>query len=296
MILANQADFRPISKTQLDVALGVHRSTRIRLFKELREIGLIKGNEQHVLMADPRPILKTLKDARLEAHQTMDETVLRDGTPAAPVKPQEPKEKPDFFQAATDAWNAYRPTDYAKVRKLSAGLLQAIDAHIKALNIEPHDYESFFSVLKAGVELSNFWSSENSCKTLQSIVGFGNPQTKKFTNVYQLYNEGLDAPESKPLQEHERKDQVVYPRSYRKLIDGYDEAQYHYYQVYFKSDEARHAASLFVIEKEKALIEVGLDPAKFRMMHHSCDVVDWPTDVPSPDKPREIFWTYRTDE
>lgn len=296
IILANQAGFRPISKAQLDTVLGVHRSTRLRLLKELREIGLLKGTEHHLLLVDPVPLLRALRKQREVAQKTLSETILRDTSTAGPEKPKEPKEKPDYFKAATEAWNAYRPRDYSKVVKLSAGLLQAIDAHLKALKIQAHDYNAFFSVLKAGIERSDFWANQNSSKTLQSIVGFGAPTSKKFNNVFSLYNDGLEAPAAKPLTEKERRDKVVYPKSYQRLIDDYDEAQHYYYECYFKPDCATDIASQFLVEKEEALTAVGLDPAQFRVMDHRADYVEWPTQTPAPTKPREIFWTYRSED
>lgn len=297
VILHNQAGFRSISKAQLDTVLGVHRATRLRLLKELREIGLIKGTEQHLLLVNPLPIVRALKRTREEAQRTLAQTIMRDLPDALPEeKPKEPKEKPDYFKLATEAWNAYRPKDYAKVLKLSAGLLQAIDAHIKALKIEAHDYQAFFSILKSGIERSTFWSVDNSSKTLQSIVGFGAPTSKKFNNVFTLYNDGLNAPASAPVSEQERRDKVVLPAHCRRLIDDYDEAQYYYYECYFKPDCPTEIAAQFLIEKEQALIENNLNPADFRFMHHSADSVKWPTDTPAPTQPRETFWTYKSEK
>jgi len=294
MILANQSDFRPIHKSQIDLALSVHRGTRLRLFKELRDLGLIHGQEHHVLLSDPRPILRKLAKERRQAHELMDETVCRDTSePVQLPDTKETKEKPDYFTLATEAWNLYRPADYAKVRKLSSGLLQALDAHLKALKLNAHDYHLFFSVIKAGVERSRFWSHENSSKTLQSIIGFGAPTAKKFSNVYTLYNDGLDEPKSQPIEEHQRIEKIVLPKHCRKIIDDYDEAQYHYYECYFKPDCDTEYAAKFLIEKEEKLKAEGLDPASFRLMHHSVDLVAWPTDTPAPTKPREQFWSYR---
>lgn len=293
--MANQAGFRPISKAQLDAVLGVHRATRLRLLKELREIGLVKGAEHHLLLIDPVPLLRGRRKQREIAQKTLAETILRDSSTPAPEAPKEPKEKPDYFKAATEAWNAYRPKDYSKVMKLSAGLLQAIDAHLKALKIQAHDYNAFFSVLKAGVERSDFWANQNSSKTLQSIVGFGAPTAKKFNNVFGLYNDGLEAPAARPLSEKERCDKVVYPKSYQRLIDDYDEAQHYYYECYFKPECSTEIASQFLTEKEQALHDAGLDPALFRVMDHRADYVEWPTSTPAPIKPREIFWTYRSE-
>jgi hypothetical protein len=295
VILANQAGFRSISKAQLDAVLGVHRATRLRLLKELRELGLVKGEEHHLILVNPIPILRGLKKKRIEAEKTLAQTILRDEPGNEPEKPKEPKEKPDYFRHATEAWNSYRPKDYSKVIKLSAGLLQAIDAHIKALKIEAHDYKAFFSVIKAGIERSQFWSKENSSKTLQSIVGFGAPTSKKFNNVFALYNDGLEAPIAKPLTEVERQDKLVLPAKCRKLIDDYDEAQYYYYECYFKPNCPTDIAAQFLTEKEEALVEAGLNPAQFRVLHHSADRVPWPTNTPTPTKPRENFWSYRNE-
>lgn len=294
MILYNQSDFRPIGKSQLDLALGVHRGTRLRLLKELRDFGLIKGQENHLILVDPRKTLRNLAKEKALAHKALAEVVCREAPmPETEKKTKPPAEKPDYFTSAKEAWNSYRPADYAKINKLSSGLLQALDAHLKALKIEPHNYEQFFSVLKAGIEKSLFWSKQNSSKTLQSIIGFNSPTAQKFNNVHSLYNDGMDAPLSRPTSESERRDQVVLPGHYRKLIDDYDEAQFHYYECYFKPDCPKESSAKFLIEKEAKLVEAGLDPKLFRIMHHSVDSVKWPTDTPAPTKPRETFWSYK---
>jgi hypothetical protein len=76
--LANQAGFRPISKSVLDLRLGVHRSTRSRLMEELTDAGFIEGTARHIYLKDPIPVFD-----RLEAE---DQVSLR-LTPLAVCRP-----------------------------------------------------------------------------------------------------------------------------------------------------------------------------------------------------------------
>lgn len=294
MFLLNQVGYRPVSVSTIDSLLGIHRSTRIRCFAELRELGFIAGTDSHILLNDPQVVLAKLKEKRratlseVNVILTKDEYMelvtgsLKDKAEAAALV-----EKRDYLQDATDAWNRYRPKDYQKIRRMSAQVMKALDAHMRDLKVPAHNYDEFFSILKAGVEKSDFWLNQNSNKTLQSITGVGTPTDKKRSNVYNLFNEGATSP-AKPVEEEDRKDTVTYPAAYRPLISDYLAAQYSYQQVHNRPEHSRFAVDA-IIKAEQALKDVKLDPADFRYMD---GITDWPTDTPYPTKPMVEDWNF----
>lgn len=291
MLLINQVGFRAVANSVMDRCLNIHRSTRTRCLTELRELGFIKGTDSHIVLCDPVPILQKLKEKRkwleqqIEEITTFDEPATPDGQQeliaSEPVKPR------DYMQDATDAWNLYRPKDYKKIRRISSQLVKAVDTHMRELGVKAHNYEEFFSVLKAGIERSDFWLKTNSNKTLQSITGIGCPTDKKKANVYALFNDGIDAP-SEGLTEDQRNDTVVYPAHCRNAIDEYDAAQTAYSQAYWNRN-LNDGHRDYVIRTEQALKDLGLNPADFRFKF---GIRDWPTDTPEPEKSRVVNWTY----
>jgi hypothetical protein len=295
IVLANQANFRPIDKSVLDRRLGIHRATRIRCMNELKELGLLSGTTDHIIVHDPIQILLNLRKADAESRRIVEEEML---TPYE-ISPKEakhkskskaePREEINYLDIAADAWNKFRPTNYSKINRLSVQLLKAVDMHISALKLSTHDYENFFSVLKAGIEHSTFWSKENTSKTLQSITGIGQPQSKKYQNVYNLYNEGLNYDKVVAVAEEERRDQMVVPSKLRKVIDEYDNLHYMYYNMTRNDPGNLHTLTDRIVSVELQLKDAGLDPAKFRMKYQ---MDSWPTDIPEPETSRQRFWVY----
>jgi hypothetical protein len=265
---------------------------------ELRDAGLVTGTERHLILNDPMPILEKLEkegdESRLLAKQEMlsEEDQLSIERP----KTRKKEEHHNYIIDAIESWNKHRPGNYQKINRLSSQLLKAIDLHLAALGLKVGNYEQFFSVLKIGIERSNFWSNENTSKTLQSIVGIGSPTSKKFQNVFSLYNEGLEPADNEDYRRRaQNKPKRIIDASLRKLIDQYDEAQHFYVQSATPSSPYKHqlhSNTKLLIETEQLMRDSGLDPADFRMMN---SYVKWPTDTPAPSKAREIFWTY-TDE
>lgn len=286
IFLINQIGFRPVSNSVIDRCLNIHRSTRTRCLSELKDLGFISGSESHIILADPVPILNKLRMKRRWLDDQIDELTSLEGSSVKQKVKQENRQR-DFMQEATDAWNLYRPKDYSKIRRISTPLVKAVDIHMKELGVKAHDYKEFFSILKAGIERSDFWSKTNSSKTLQSITGIGSPTDKKKANVYALFNDGIDAPAS-ATNEHEREDTTIYPAEYRAVIDEYDAAQTAYSQAYSTRTVTDDHRS-YVIRTENALRQIGLDPALFRFKF---GIKDWPTDTPEPTTSRVVNWTY----
>ena len=266
--------------------------------EELRDLGFIAGTDRHLIVNDPIPILERLEKEDDESRILAKEEMLSEPKEITSEKSTSKKkeEKHDYVAQATESWNRHRPTNYQKINRLSSQLLKAIDLHLAALGMKVGDYEQFFSVLRTGIERSKFWSSENSSKTLQSIIGIGSPTSKKFQNVFSLYNDGLEPADNDDVKRRaENKPKRVIDASLRKLIDQYDEAQHYYVEAAMPSSAYKHQLEsriTFLVQTEELMKGAGLDPADFRMMN---DYVEWPTDTPSPARARERFWTY-TDE
>lgn len=290
IFLINQVGFRPVSMTTIDRCLGVHRSTRIRCLQELKELGFVSGSDNNLVLNDPEPILASLHEQHRRTEQELEGLVAdsyavigMDGPSQKNLAP----EKRDFLQEATDSWNRYRPKDYQKIRRISAQLVKSLDYHMRELRIEPHHYDEFFAAIKSGIEHSEFWSKTNSNKTLQAVIGIGTPTDKKKSNVYSLFNDGIESPAA-PAEETERNDTIVYPASCRKLINDYEAAQYAYEQAY-RSSRVTPDIEEYVIRTEQALKNVKLEPANFRLKY---GLKTWPTDTPEPSKSRVVNWTF----
>ena len=288
IVLANQIQFGPICKTVLDRRIGIHRATRIRCMAELKELGLASGTPEHIILHDPVPILRHLRKMDAESRAIVEQQMLQPYE-EAPKRTVTPKQQVNYFETAADAWNKYRPINYARVNRLSAQLLKAVDLHMKALEHKAHDYEGFFSVMKAGIDHSVFWSKENSSKTLQSIIGIGQPQTKKYQNVYSLYNEGLNYEKPQAVKEEDRGDEIIIKASMRKTIDEYENLHYMYFNTSRTDPGKEQVFNDRIIETEQRIRDAGLDPARFRMKYH---LSTWPTDVPEPQDSRKITWIY----
>lgn len=287
MFLMSQVNLGPVSDEAMDQALGIHRTTRARCMTELRAAGFVKGDKNHIVLCDPIPILTRLWAQRRSTDKEVDGIFARSDTTPREAVARPTIEQHDYLQEATDSWNRYRPKDYQRIRRISSQLVKAVDTHMRELGVAPHSYDEFFSILKAGVERDPWWSKANSTKTLQSITGIGSPTDKKKGNVFRLFNDGVDAP-SASLSEDERADTVVYPATYRRLIDEYEAAQTSYSQAYFDRKPLEDVAS-YVIRTEADLVAVGLDPAKFRYKY---GINNWPTDTPEPETARVVNWTY----
>lgn len=293
IVLANQADYKPIDKSVIDKRLGIHRSTRIRCLEELKEYGFVKGTQNHIMLTNPIPILRKLRDTDNKSRAILDSEVLElkiqfnseenDTSLHTSVK------KVNYSLNAKNAWNNFRPKNYSKLNVMSGELLKAIDLHMDSLQVEKHDYEYFFSILKTGIEHSDFWAERNTSKNLQSVIGIGQPQPKKYQNVQALFNEGLNYEAALSLQEEERQDDIILPARLRKLIDSYDELHYLYFNMSRNDPDKLDSLTPRIIQIEQEFRKEKLDPARFRMKYQ---LKSWPTSVPEPTLSRKTFWKY----
>ena len=255
---------------------------------DLKELGFISGTPDNIILHDPIPILQQLRKLDDESRQIVEQQILSPYIEPE-QKPKKEKQQVNYFETATNAWNKYRPANYSRINRLSNQLLKAIDLHIKAIGHKAHDYDGFFAILKAGVDHSAFWSKDNTNKTLQAIVGIGQPQTQKYQNVYTLYNDGLNYGKAEAVSEEDRSDEIIIKASLRKLIDDYENLHYMYYNL-FKTDPGKEATfNDRILEVEQRIRDAGLDPARFRMKYQ---LSSWPSDVPEPQESRRITWVY----
>lgn len=133
IVLANQANFRPIDRTVLDRRIGIHRSTRLRAMAELREAGLISGTESHVVVHNPIPILASLEKEDIRSREIAKVELGIDTTPVPEVAKKQSRGTVDYNEAARLSWNSYRPANYSKVNRMSSHVVKAIDSHIGRL-------------------------------------------------------------------------------------------------------------------------------------------------------------------
>lgn len=291
IVLANQTRFGPIPKSVLDRRIGIHRATRVRCMADLKELGFISGTPEHVILHDPIPILAQLRALDAESRAIVEQQMLEpcDEAIQPQQKPRKEKKETNYFNDATEAWNKYRPANYSKINRLSHQVLKALDLHMKSLGHKAHDYDGFFAVLKAGIDHSVFWSKTNTNKTLQSIVGIGQPQTQKYQNVYTLYNEGLNHGKAEAVSEEDRSDEIVIKSSMRKVIDTYENLHYLYYNLSKTEPGKENIFDERILKVEQEIRDAGLDPARFRMKYQ---LNSWPSDVPEPVDSRRVTWIY----
>jgi hypothetical protein len=290
MMLINQVGWEKTYHATLDLSLDIHRSTRIRCIAELRELGFVSGEDSHYILNDPLPILAKLARQQIRLNTEANRILNMDAVNKRldqQEKRAEAAVKRDFLQEATDAWNLYRPKNYQKIRRISASVSKALDIHMKELSVDAHNYEEFFSIIKSGVEKSDFWLNQNTNKTLESITGVGNPTDKKRSNVYSLFNAGISDP-ARPTEEKERVDTIVYPASLRSVISDYESAQHAYNEAY-RQGNVDSMVEEYVMRTEQAIKDAGLDPTKFRFKY---GMKTWPTGTPEPKESRVIDWVF----
>lgn len=271
-------DSRLESITDIDIALSIHRHTRANALTELMELGFLRGMVAGVIVRDPLSA-----NPRLQYHSP----IFADGAEEGDGTEVPAKTRAQQFAAA---WNANRPADYAKLRQPHAGLIKAVNSHMKDLGLTPYDYEAFFSVLAAGVRRNQFWSKENRSKTLASITGLNRPTEKKSANVLRLYSEGLEAPEDE-RHEPEQSDTLVLPTLLRPLISEYHAAQHAYAVAYDMGRvQAGHAGRLH--QAEAAIVGAGYTPQSFRLLLPQVPDDEWPTSTanPGPEGAREYVF------
>lgn len=267
-LLMSLGDSKLASVTDIDVALQIHRHTRTNAIAELCELGFLRGMTAGVVVQNP-----LTANPRLQYHSF----IFEDGAEAGDGTEVPVASRADQLAAA---WNAHRPADYARIERPHAGLIKAVNAHMKDLGVKRYDYDAFFSVIAAGVRRSHFWSKENRNKTLVAITGLNRPTEKKSANVMRLYTEGLGvSPEER--QEPSRVDTLVLPASLRPLVSEYHAAQYAF-AVAYDNRRADPAHAARVLRAESAIRDAGFDPQLFRLLLPQVPDAMWPTPVKSP--------------
>jgi hypothetical protein len=267
-LLVSLGDSRLESVTDIDVALQIHRHTRTNAIAELCELGFLRGMTAGVVVQNP-----LTANPRLQYHSV----VFEDGPEAGDGTEIPVTSRAEQLAAA---WNAHRPANYKRIAQPHAGLIKAVNAHMRDLGLTPYDYEAFFSVLAAGVRRSRFWSQENTSKTLASITGLNRPTEKKAANVLRLYSDGLEAPREERVAP-ERADTLVLPAALRPLISEYHAAQ-HAFAMAYDMRRADPAHATRVLRAESAIRDAGFDPQLFRLLLPQVPDAVWPTPIKSP--------------
>lgn len=271
-LLRNIAEFRPVSRQTLDKMLGCHRTTRQRSLDTLENMGFITITNNKIIIEDHRKVLLDIRNGEAKSTKIMmhplEKLALENEQAKATPRPSSKQ-----FSEILDAWNNNLPKGYQRLRKVNVQLLKAIDQHMLSLNLQPGQYDLFFSTLRIGVENSQFWSTTNSCKTLTSITGVGNPTQQKSQNVLNLYNSGEDLRERGVKPKHV---DLVLSARYRHLIDDYREAEYKFVAER-DSEKAIEFWSSRIRELEAKMKEARINPRDIRRYDVTLDGLTWPT-------------------
>jgi len=97
-----------------------------------------------------------------------------------------------------------------------------------------------------------------------------------------------------PKKDEHMREKVIYPASYRGIIQEYEAAQLAYSKA-IETDSKSYidGSSDRIVECELKLVELGLNPADFR---YALNILSWPTDTPHPKGSRIQFWSYDDEE
>jgi hypothetical protein len=256
------------NSAEFDRLVGVHRNSRLTGMRELRDLGLIRAIS--AARVELQPLTRGAKFLRFgfEGSQGTSAPLLTSG--------RNPK------QELADTWNELRPVGYARIRVVSDSLAKSVNAHISDLGLKAYDYETFFRAIAAGVESSDFWSNENSNKTLMAITGVNRPSDRKRANVFALFERGSSSPE-RVSQVAEQPKSTVYPASMREVIDEYVSAQFAFAQA-FDLGGVRPGHSARVRAAQQAILDKGFDPQALRRRFPQVPDKCWPGGTRNPEK------------
>jgi hypothetical protein len=245
LIAANGSSVE-LNPTELDTNCSIHRSTRSRCFKRLRDLGLISGTNTEIIINDPRLIAKQYSDD--SNNRLHNESFHKQYTNRNNDKPEEKEQRakpqvshktsdqnPDQYKQnrkiANDSWNLYRPKGYEKSILMNKLQYKAIITHMNELDIEighsaedsTKAFKQFFSHIRSGLEGNSFYMTDIIKKTLSAVVGYGDPDEKKRRAVFRLYTSGLERGPSIAETEEDRDERYRIPKYLKPFIDEYFE-------------------------------------------------------------------------
>ena len=217
-----------IHRHQIEAMTGCSRSARERALSNLREYGLIRDEGHTIWLTGSFTRLRVEREERTKYIEAVfKETENRiEGKKEIVVLPKpKSKEPEEVLEELRQAWNKYKPENYAEIKVASNSLQRSVDTHIRNLNLKPKSYDEFFQVLCAGIKNSKFWGQENSRKQLVSVTGNGAPIQKKLDHVVSLYNDGLES-----LDIDQSTLSVHIPRRLQSQIESAERFRMHYAQ------------------------------------------------------------------
>lgn len=144
------------------------------------------------------------------------------------TKPEKQADKKTAFVVdIIQTWNKAKPDSYSKIRTLSGKQLEAVNKHLKNLNLKQSDIVEFLTSICKGIERSDFWSNKVDAngRNFSAVFGYGNPQDVKLKNVENLYILGSDEVEAMPEAQILNDDQKELIKTYRYISFELDKAK-----------------------------------------------------------------------
>jgi len=277
-----------------DQRVRIHRSTRARCFKRLRDLGLIEGDNRDITVVSPIDIFSGLS---VKSNSNIDKNITTTHT-------EQPKNEQDQelenlldkkIKSVQRNWDLYRPRKFNRCIKVTSKIVEAIDSHMEHLGLgeSENDYEDFFSHLRSGIEANSFYMEVMKNKTLQAVVGFGPPDDRKFKAVYNLYYIGLENGPGKAETEEDRDERVKLPLSMKPLVEEFSEAQ-RCYAASLKIGQATQEQVDRIRSIQQIIRDKGYDSDLWRL--HMPELADnWPGLSRGPIKDSHKLWVYVQD-
>ena len=273
----------------LEEWLGCHRHTRAKIWQELIDAGLISDTDEITTLHDPEVAMEDLEMRALQVSKSRKKQELLYQADKESVEKvskiyKEEEELPlsrrtneQRAKFATEMWNKYRPPGYSAITMMSDIQLKVIENHMSNNRLGPkHEYEAFFTLLRKGVDQSDFWKTQCSRKKLWAITG-STPKLdpQKASNVSDLLElGGLSDHEPQLVEEQKKKSKIL--KKLAQTIEDYRQLEQYVHHAEMVNKPVHEILKEEIRQTEEMIRSEGVNPAIFRVN----PIVDkmWPTD------------------
>ena len=273
----------------LEEWLGCHRHTRAKIWQELIDARLISDTDEITTLHNPGIALEELEMEGLQItksrkkqemlYQADKESVekvsqIYKDEEELPLSRRSNEQRAKF---ATEMWNKYRPPGYSAITMMSDIQLKVIENHMSNNRLGPkHEYEAFFTLLRKGVDQSDFWKTQCSRKKLWAITG-STPKLdpQKASNVSDLLElGGLSDHEPQLVEEQKKKSKIL--KKLAQTIEDYRQLEQYVHHAEMVNKPVHEILKEEIRQTEEMIRSEGVNPAIFRVN----PIVDkmWPTD------------------
>lgn len=215
-------------------ATGITRSSFYRILKDMRKLGLVKAQDDDLLLLLPNSVELPQKEAKPVIESIAEEV-------AAEPRRQNTMKAKDAQTAVIEAWNQYKPETYiTEGKSMNPGVWIAFETQAKRLKVNREDYVEFVKSICRGLKADEWWADKS--LKLTNVVGFSaNLEDKKFQTVEKLYKTG---------QTRQAKS-AAFSGSDRDFLDWYNAKGFAVQKI--ERHEVEHIND--AREKERAIIE-----------------------------------------